>query len=328
MRLVDPSPTHADLDAYGAQGRSAWLDIDWREHQRWVTLSGGPVNLIDIGPADSDQAPVLFVHGLSGCWQNWLENIPAFAQDRRVVAVDLPGFGASPMPSQDITISSYANALDELMGALDIEAASVVGNSMGGFVAAELAIRHPQRVERMVLVAAAGIGVAEMRNDRAMAVLKRGERIVLMGGAFMAANAARLSRRARLRRAAMAAVAAHPDRLSPPLVAEQISGSAAPGFLAALDALTSYDFEDRLPEIACPTLIYWGTKDRLVPVRHSKRFNELIENSRRIVLEDTGHVPMLERPARFNSDLEAFLEEDPGERVGATESSDQRDGAL
>jgi pimeloyl-ACP methyl ester carboxylesterase len=218
--------------------------------------------------------------------------------------------------------------MDELMAALDVDAACVVGNSMGGFVAAELAISFPARVEQLVLVSAVGISVADMRDDRAMAVLRRGERVLLMGGAFMAAQAARLSRRARLRRVAMAAVVTHPELLSPPLVAEQIAGSGAPGFVGGLDALTSYDFEDRLPEIGCPTLIYWGAKDLLVPVRHSKRFNELIPNSRRIVLEDTGHIPMLERPARFNADLAAFLDEDPGERVGATAASDERDGAL
>jgi pimeloyl-ACP methyl ester carboxylesterase len=156
MAAAEPSPVAPDLEAYGPVGRSAWLDVDWREHQRWVTVLGSPVNVVEMGTGD----PIVFVHGLVGSWQNWLENIPHFARDHRVVALDLPGFGASPMPAEKISIAGYARILDALLGELGIDAACVVGNSMGGFIAAELAIAFPQRVERLVLVSAAGISAA------------------------------------------------------------------------------------------------------------------------------------------------------------------------
>src|SRR5579862_4983249 len=88
---------------YGPDGRSSWLDIDWRSHQRWVTVQERPVNVIEMGEGPA----LLFVHGLAGSWQNWLEQIPVFAADHRVVAMDLPGFGASPMPREEISISNY-----------------------------------------------------------------------------------------------------------------------------------------------------------------------------------------------------------------------------
>ena len=88
-------PTEPTSTWYGPEGRSAWLDIDWREHLNWASLRRGPVNYVDIGEGE----PLVFIHGLSGSWQNWLENIPHFAASRRVIALDLPGFGASPMPS-------------------------------------------------------------------------------------------------------------------------------------------------------------------------------------------------------------------------------------
>ncbi|MEA2390521.1 MAG: hypothetical protein QOK31_630, partial [Solirubrobacteraceae bacterium] len=76
-----------DRDAYGPSGRSEWLDIDWREHQRWVTVGGSPLNVIEMGEGQ----PLIFIHGLGGSWQNWLENIPHFARTHRVIALDLPG---------------------------------------------------------------------------------------------------------------------------------------------------------------------------------------------------------------------------------------------
>src|SRR5947209_3104415 len=82
--------------AYGPVGRSRWLDVDWREHQRWIVVDGQPVNTIELG----EGPPLVFLHGLSGCWQNWLEQLPVFAEAHRVVSVDLPGFGQSPMPHE------------------------------------------------------------------------------------------------------------------------------------------------------------------------------------------------------------------------------------
>src|SRR5213592_622642 len=83
--------------AYGPVGRSAWLDVDWGAQQRWVTVAERPANVIELGAGDP---PVVFVHGLAGSWQNWLENLPHFAERHRVIAMDLPGFGASPMPAE------------------------------------------------------------------------------------------------------------------------------------------------------------------------------------------------------------------------------------
>jgi pimeloyl-ACP methyl ester carboxylesterase len=107
----------------------------------------------------------------------------------------------------------------------------------------------------------------------------------------------------------LSVVAAHPDRLPAALAAEQLRGAGKPGFLQALQAILEYDFRERLPEIACPTLIVWGERDRLINVRDADVFAELIPGSRKILFEDTGHVAMLERPGAFNALLEDFLSE-------------------
>jgi pimeloyl-ACP methyl ester carboxylesterase len=306
------APDRSDAaDLYGPDGRSSWLEVDWREHQRWVLLDGLPVNTIELGPpAGVAVQPLVFIHGLSGSWPNWLEQLPVFAAERHVVAFDLPGFGYSPMPPEPISIAGYARLVDGLLARLGIDAAAVVGNSMGGFIAAELAISFPQRVERLVLVSAAGLSTYdEPSGVRVLPALRRAERVLAGTAAWVASKSDAFARRRRLREALMALVVRHPSRLPAPLAAEQIRGAGKPGFLDALQAIFVYDVRERLPEIACPTLIVWGAKDRLISVSDADVFADLIPNSRKVIYEDTGHMAMIERPRAFNALLRDFLEE-------------------
>jgi pimeloyl-ACP methyl ester carboxylesterase len=316
------------------------MDVDWRSHQHWTFVNDTPVNVIEWG----EGPPLLFVHGLSGSWPNWLEQLPVFAGrfgdaseasvsligrngdasaasvpligrrvspgfgSHRVIALDLPGFGRSPMPPWPISISGYARTLDALLDELGVSAAAVVGNSMGGFIAAELAINFPQRVERLALVSAAGLSTYNHpQATRALPRLQRTERIVAAYAGWVAAHSDTVARRPGLRNATFGLVAAHPNRLPAPLVAEQVRGAGKPGFIEALAATLEYDFSHRLAEIVCPTLIVWGDRDRVITVRDAARFAELIPGSRKVIFEDTGHVPMLERPAEFNALLDDFL---------------------
>ena len=306
-----------EAEAYGAVGRSEWMDVDWQDHLRWVNVQDRWMNVVDIGSGP----PVIFIHGLSGCWQNWLEQIPLFARDHRVIAVDLPGFGHSDMPVEPISISGYADAIDELMEKLDIDAARIVGNSMGGFIGAEMAIEHPARIERLVLVAAAGLSIESIRTERTKGLRHRAENIIFFSLAHVVSRSHQVALRPRLRAALLMTVAAHPARLPGPLAAQQVLGSGKPGFSDALEAMCRYPLRDRLEKIACPTLILWGDKDILVPVKDASVFEELIPDSRKIIYTDTGHVSMMERPARFNSDVKAFLDEAAAEQQPTGEQS-------
>jgi pimeloyl-ACP methyl ester carboxylesterase len=287
-------------DGYGPDGRSEWLDIDWRAHLRSCSIEGTRVNYVEMG----EGPPLVFVHGLAGCWQNWLENIPHFARSRRVIAVDLPGFGESDLPLEDITIPGYGRFVDAFMGEIGVERGAIVGNSMGGFIAAEVAVSHPARVDKLVLVSAAGV----MTVRAAQLALARG----LARGFHRSAGRAYtrrdwIVRRRRMRKVLLYGVVRHPELLQPELVWEIASGGGKPGFLDAFSAILDYEISDRLPDIASPTLIVWGRDDRIVPVGGAYRYEQLVPNSRRVILEDTGHVPMIERPALFNRLLEDFL---------------------
>src|SRR5919202_394886 len=265
-RMPSAAALPTDPGPYGPTGRSAWLDVDWREH--------------------------------------------------RLVAFDLPGFGFSDMPGEKISIPGYGRLVDALLDELGVGSAVLVGNSMGGFIAAEVAIQFPARVQRLVLVSAAGLTIEYQRDERILGALRFGQRLVMAWGGFVGARSEAVARRPRSRELLLRLVVAHPDRLPAPLVSEQVRGSGDPGFVDALDALTDYPIRARLGEIGCPTLIVWGAEDRLVPVRDADEFERLIPDARKVVWPETGHAPMLERPAAFNALVDRFIAEGPGERVG------------
>ena len=146
------------------------------------------------------------------------------------------------MPRAEISINGYAHILDALLGELGIDAATVVGNSMGGFIGAELAISFPERAERLVLVSAAGLSTYnDPRTTRTMPALRRAERLAAASAAWLATRSDAVTRRPRLREAVMKVAAHHPGRLPGPLVAEQVRGAGKPGFIPALQAIVDYE---------------------------------------------------------------------------------------
>jgi pimeloyl-ACP methyl ester carboxylesterase len=116
--------------------------------------------------------------------------------------------------------------------------------------------------------------------------------------------------RPRLRRLALQLVLRYPERLSPAMAYELVQGAGAPGFLDALGALLDHSYRDELERIDMPVLIVWGRNDMLVPRGDAREYEELIgANARRVMFEDTGHVPMIERPNEFNALVAEFLAE-------------------
>jgi len=307
-RFVTPTYPRAARhagDDYGVSDSPDWRETDWAAHQNWMDIGGVQVNYTDIGAqGDGDAHPIVFVHGLGGQWQNFLENIVPFTADRRVIAPDLPGFGASAMPDEKITIGYYGRVVAELMDRLELGPAVIVGNSMGGYVSAELAIQRPELVERLVLVSAAGVSQMDVRKRPVTAVA----RVIALTTTMDVARLRVTARRPHLRHFALIFVARHPSRLKPDLAFEGfVSGTGRPGFELALRANLEYDFRDRLPDIGCPVLVVWGAKDMIISVRDADKFLELIPGSRKVVMKDTGHVLMAERPVTFNGHLRDFL---------------------
>jgi pimeloyl-ACP methyl ester carboxylesterase len=313
--LLDPTPADGP-DPYG-DPNPEWLRIDWRPHLRTVELdtasypgATGPsttINYVDVGPieagADEAAPAIVFVHGLGGCWQNWLENIPDFARRHRVLALDLPGFGASPLPDWPLTIESHGRVLLDFCRRLDVVDGAVIGNSMGGFIAAEAMIQSAEAFARLVLVAAAGISHSHMHSGPALTAARMSAIVV---PALLRMREVAL-RRPVLRLRLFGAVFHNPLKLRTELLYEFARGAEADGLLPAVRGLVGYDFLDRLGTVETPTLIVWGRNDHVVPPADSAGYGDRLRNSRTVIYDRCGHCPMAERPVRFNRELGEFL---------------------
>lgn len=300
--LLDPTPSDGP-DPYGDPDPE-WLRIDWRQHLRTADVDGTRVNYAELGPTEGEGGPpIVFVHGLGGCWQNWLENVPHFARRHRVVALDLPGFGHSPLPSWDITIEGFGRILLSFCRQLGLEGGVVVGNSMGGFISAEAVIQSAEAFDRFALVSAAGISHATMKSGPAVTAARMS---AIVTPAILRMHELVL-RRPGLRRLIFGTVFHNPLRLRMELLWEFANGAGTEGFLPAVTGLLGYDFLDRLEGVETPALIVWGRNDRVVPPADSGGYGHRLRNSRTVIYDRCGHCAMAERPVRFNRELEGFV---------------------
>ena len=304
--LTDNSPPPPVHDDYGvSDGR--WLKINWGERIRNVTITSAlgetPVSYVDQG----EGPPILLVHGLGGSWRNWLENIPFLSDAHRVVALDLPGFGLSPMPSEPISMPAYGDLILSFADAVGLGPETyLVGHSMGGFISTEAVTSDPDRFSKISLVSAAGISFARISGYRKSVT----GAVVKMMIPIAAARMQRNMGRKRLRAASFAGVISHPSMIGSEILWELGSFATihAPALYEAAYALGGYDNRESLAGIEIPTQIVWGQQDRLVPVGAAYSYERRIRDSELSLIDDCGHMVQLERPARFNGEISRFSE--------------------
>jgi 2-hydroxy-6-oxonona-2,4-dienedioate hydrolase/4,5:9,10-diseco-3-hydroxy-5,9,17-trioxoandrosta-1(10),2-diene-4-oate hydrolase len=271
-----------DVPGYGGKRPAPWLTVDWSEHRKTAMVSGRDVNYIDYG--DPKAPPVVLIHGLVGCWQNWLSNIVGLGEKFRVIALDLPGFGASASPADPISLSLYANTVAGLLDHLKIKKAHVIGNSMGGMTSLQLAIDHPKRVDKVVLVSPAGWSTTHSRH-----------------------SAAQFAPRPLVRQRMLRGIAAHPRRLAPETVLELIGTGRNDGFAAALRAILGTDFRDQLPGVKHEVLLIWGRRDGVITYRDIFGFADALPNLEWKLIGNAAHVAMVEHPEWFDETTIEFL---------------------
>ena len=287
-------------DPYGP-AEPSWLDIDWREHTTRRRIGHTEVMVSDIG----EGPPVIFIHGLAGCWQNWLENMPALAAaGHRAIALDLPGFGTSPMPAWDLSMPSYGSLIEVLVADLGLRDVTLAGNSMGGLIVSEVASRQPGWLSRAVLVSPAGMLHASL-NTAPMEVISR----------LTVATAPIVNRyqhmglhRPGLRYRAFRQVFHQPLKMRKELLWEVMTRAInAPGFSQAMRSIVGFNLKERIQRIDVPTLIVWGREDRIIASQDALRYQRRIVDSDLRIYEGCGHLAMAERPTRFNRELIEFL---------------------
>ena len=293
----DAAATEAAL----AELPTDWTAIDWAPYLNDLNIGGRRIRYVDYGSG----TPVLLIHGIGGSWRHWLENIAAIGAEHRVIALDLPGFGDSEPLLDTDELGANADALVGLMDALEIDAAAVVGHSLGGLVAWLLTGAHPRRVHQLVLVDAATITLPAWRTKGIV-------------WSFAATNwlfsrppvGRAVLRRPRLRRLALRGTVADPEALSPRLAATVLSSAlSAPGFRHALRVGLRALPLVKPAEMISPTLLIWGTADTVFPLTAARRLAAAIPGAQLIEIAGAAHCPQLERPAEFNAALLAFLKQ-------------------
>lgn len=270
---------------------------------------------VEIGPVNTrywvsgEKGPtVLLIHGLGGSLENWKGNIEALAENHRVYALDLVGFGYSDKPQMRYTFAALARFVNDFMAARQIDRASLVGLSLGGAVSLQFVHQFPHKVEKLVLVDSAGLGYGLPLPLRLATLPLLGELLFWP-----------------IRRGTINFLKSSihdPALITVELIDFTHRLAGLPGARQAFLSLvrnqgtfwgprreTAQSLNDELGHINVPTLIVWGQQDRVVPVAHAYGAQRSIPNARLHIFDPCGHLPQLERPDEFNALLLDFLAE-------------------
>jgi pimeloyl-ACP methyl ester carboxylesterase len=268
----------------------------------FLAVAGMRVHLRDEGPRD-DPTPIVLLHGTSSSLHTWEGWAQALATQRRVIRFDMPGFGLTgPSPDGDYRIAGYVRFVAAVLDELGVRRCVLVGNSFGGRVAWETALALPARVERLILVDAAGYP----RTSSASVPI--GFRLAQMPvlNRLMEVTLPRHVVEASVRN-----VYGDPSKVTPELVDRYFDLTLRAGNRHALAERFKQAppgaGTDHIRELKLPTLIVWGGRDRLTPPENAERFHHDIAGSQVVMFDDLGHVPHEEDPARTVAVAKQFL---------------------
>jgi pimeloyl-ACP methyl ester carboxylesterase len=257
--------------------------------------------------------PVILLHGLGATNASFLPTMWSLARDHRVLAPDLPGFGDSAKPIRPYDPAFFASWLRDFMDSVGVKRAHVIGNSMGGRVALEIAMRHPERVDRIVLLCPSPAFIKGREFVRVVRFLR--PELALIPVPISHRQVVRSTR----------AIFARPERL--PYAWYEAAAdeflrvfSTPRGRIAFFSAARQIYLEepwgetgfwDRLHAVKAPALFVWGDRDWLVPARFARHVTDALPRSASVVLEDCGHVPQYELPRKTDRLVRDFLEAPP-----------------
>ena len=253
-----------------------------------ASVYGAKVHYVDAGTG----SPVILLHGLADDVGVWESAIAPLAAKYRVVALDQIGFGRSDKPLLNYRASTFVDFLDGFLNELKIERTSLVGNSLGGWIAADFALTHPERINRLVLCDAAGYAaVSKTMDPRAFSALRLVSREDISYLGPLTFHDKRFYEDVDL--AFKQHVSAGDNYTVNQLLDSMIRGE---------DVL-----DNRLAAIKQPTLILWGREDKLIPLNFAERFHKEIAGSQLRVIDSCGHMPHVECPKEFVTAVLEFL---------------------
>jgi 3-oxoadipate enol-lactonase len=242
-------------------------------------------------------SPLLFIHGFPLDHTMWRHQIAEFRNTHRVLAVDLPGFGKSPTASGEMSIAGFADQLAEFLDQIGVtEPVTLCGLSMGGSISLQFALRHPEKLSRLILCDCRAVADApeaqKMRHDLADRVLKQGPEFVAQAMAARLFAASTLAQQSQVVESIQA-----------------IIRSTAPSSIAGGSrALANReDVVDGLGEIAIPTLVLVGSEDIISPPDEMQQIAQRLPQATLAVIQGAGHMAPLEAPTETNAAIRDWL---------------------
>lgn len=280
----------------------------WSPMERqYIDVDGTRVAYVDSG---GDKPPLVFIHGLSSYTSFWSKQLEAFTDTHRVLALDLPGYGASDRPDAPCNPPWYADFVLDWLDELDVDQASFVGHSMGGQIAITLALEHPERVEKLALAAPAGIETFDAGYGR------------WMKGWWHEGRAMHSGER-EVRTAFTMAVFNKTDDGVERLIEERVRMGKHKSFEGtsvavsrSIAGMIDYPVADRLGELKMPVLLVFGTDDRMIPnpIFNGGRTKTIAKQGERaipqcelVLIPKAGHTVHHDAPDEFNAALSSFL---------------------
>lgn len=284
------------------------------KQSRFLELHGQRMCLTDVGSGP----PILFVHGLMSSRRTWSDQAVRLAADHRVLAPDLFGHGESAKPLGDYSLGAHAASLRDLLDALELDAVCVVGHSLGGGVAMQLAYLFPARVERLVLVSSGGLG-RELNPVLRAATLPGSEFVlpVLASGWVRDIGDSALRVWSRTGLPAVSPSTTEAWRALGTLA----DGDTRRAFLATSRSVIdaggqTVSARNRLSGLTSrDVLLIWGEGDRMIPAAHVEAARAELPHSQVAILPRSGHFPHLDEPDAFAAVLAAFVRA-PGRAAG------------
>jgi pimeloyl-ACP methyl ester carboxylesterase len=275
----------------------------------------GPVHYLDFGGAG---APVLMVHGLAGSAINWMSVGPQIARTNRALAIDLAGFGQTPLLNRSATVGANTQLVHEFITHVIGEPVTIIGNSMGGHISILEAADHPESITSMVLVDPAIPGTHVTRPQPAMLGVIAALSVPGLAQTLLDRQSRTLGAEGLVARG-LALVCADPSRVDPAVVEahvqltrerEQLSRQAGRAVVQASRSIglrmADPRFWSKVAAVRCPTLVIHGSLDRLIPVAAVRELARRRPDWEVEIFEGVGHVPMLETPELFMEALSSW----------------------
>ena len=265
--------------------------------EKTIDADGKSISLLE-SEAGTDKPNVVLIHGFAANKENWLRFAGYLTDTYHVVAMDLPGHGNSVKDfSLSYDIDDQVVYVNEILNRLGICRFNVVGNSMGGAIAALYAAEYPEQVQSLCLIDSAGIYVYDCDLTRLLAQGKN-PLIVSCDEDFY-----------RLMDFALAEKPYIPWPITSVMAEKAVANEKINRkIFSDINGHHAYSFTDEIRKITAPTLILWGADDRLISVNNASVFKELIKNSKTVILKGVGHAPMIEVPEKSAKIYREFLD--------------------